>query len=157
MPFRAGMFHCVFASQVWHHIVDKQMAANDCFRVLRHLGILVVRTISHEQLRGKTVFRFFPEILENQLNVYPSRDDFDRFFGTAGFATVEHQTYDLERYQAASELIEAAEKKIWSMFRPISMEGLKRGVDELKSFEHDHPGTLLRNDETITLVVAYKK
>ena len=157
VPFRSGMFHCVFASQVWHHIVEKQMAANECFRVLRRYGALIVRTISHDQLRSKSVFTYFPEILDNQLRVYPSREDFERYFGAAGFTSVEHHTYNLERYQDPSELLEAAEKKLWSMFRPISEEGLIRGVEDLKRYQRENPGVPLRNDETITLVIAFKR
>ncbi len=42
------------------------------------------------------------------------------------------------------------------MFRPISREGLERGVEELRRFERENPGERIRNDETITLVVARK-
>ena len=42
------------------------------------------------------------------------------------------------------------------MFRPITREGLERGVDKLREFERAHPGQPIKNDETITLVVAVK-
>ena len=156
IPVRAGVFDCVFSSQVWHHIEDKQETANECGRVLRRGGSVVIRTISHEQLRRKVVFEFFPEIMENQLRVYPSKADFDRYFGNAGFFSTEHHAYELERYQPASEFIEIARKKLWSMFRPISEEGLERGVEKLRQFERDNPSQPVRNDETISLVVARK-
>ncbi len=117
---------------------------------------MVVRTISHEQLREKVVFRFFPEILDNQLRVYPSDEEFSRYFGNAGFSSTEHYAYRLERYQAPSEFIEVARKKLWSMFRPITLEGLERGVEGLRRFEREHPGKPIRNDESITLIVARK-
>lgn len=156
MPIRSGVFDCVFSSQVWHHIEDKQGTAHECWRVLRPGGSVVVRTISHRQLRRKVVFEYFPEILENQLGVYPSEGDFNRYFGVAGFESTEHHAYEMERYQPASEFIEIAEKRLWSMFRPITREGLERGVERLRQFERDHPGQSVRNDETITLVVARK-
>jgi len=156
-PFRPAIFTCVFSSQVWHHIREKQKTADECFNALRPGGALIIRTISHEQLRERVVFKYFPEILSNQLEVYPSREDFNRYFDNAGFASTEHHRYTLERYQPASEFIEVAEKKLWSMFRPITDEGLKRGVEELNRHEKEHPGQPIRNDETITLVVAKKK
>jgi len=156
LPLRSGFFDCIFSSQVWHHIVDKQGTAHECGRVLRPGGTVVIRTISHEQLREKVVFTFFPEILGNQLQVYPSNEDFGRFFGVAGFSSTEPHAYALERHQTPTEFIEIARKKLWSMFRPISEEGLERGVEELKRFEREHPGEPIRNDETITLVVAKK-
>ncbi len=156
MPVRPGVFDCVFSSQVWHHIEDKQGTADECGRVLKPGGSVVIRTISHEQLRRKVVFQFFPEIMENQLLVYPSIENFGMYFGYAGFSSTEHHAYELERYQPASEFIEIARKKLWSMFRPISEEGLEKGVEKLRQFERDNPDQPVRNDETITLVVARK-
>jgi len=156
LPLRGGFFDCVFSSQVWHHIVDKQGTAMECGRVLRDGGAVVIRTISHEQLREKVVFSYFPEILDNQLRVYPSNEEFGMFFGNAGFSSTMSHAYAIERYQSPAEFIEIARKKLWSMFRPISEEGLERGVEELKRFERDHPGEPIRNDEIITLVVAKK-
>ncbi len=156
LPLRPGVFDCVFSSQVWHHITDKQRTAHECGRVLRGGGVVIIRTISHEQLREKVVFTYFPEIFENQLMVYPSNKDFARYFGNAGFSSTDHHAYGLERYQSPSEFIEVAQKKLWSMFRQISGEGLQRGVEELRRFEKENPGEMIRNDETITLVVARK-
>ena len=156
VPIRDGVFDCVFSSQVWHHIVDRQGTADECGRILKEGGAVVIRTISHEQLRRKVVFQFFPEIQENQLWVYPSNEDFENFFRNAGFASTEHIAYEVERYQSAQELIEVAQKKLWSMFRPISEEGLQRGVEMLRQHEREHPGQPVRNDEMITIVVSRK-
>jgi len=156
IPVRSGIFDCVFSSQVWHHIEDRQGTADECGRVLNGEGTVVIRTISHEQLRSKVVFEFFPEIMANQLRVYPSEDDFDTYFRNAGFTGTDYHAYELERDQLASELIEIAEKKLWSMFRPISQEGLRKGVQKLREFETEHLGQMVRNNETITLVVSRK-
>ena len=153
LPLRPEVFDCIFSSQVWHHIEDKQGTADECARVLRPGGSIVVRTISHEQLREKVVFKFFPEIMANQLKVYPSNEDFTRYFTNAGFSSTKHHAYSMERYQTVAEFIETAEKKLWSMFRPITQEGLEKGVADLRRHEREH-GALVRNDELITLVVG---
>jgi len=54
------------------------------------------------------------------------------------------------------EFVEIAEKRLWSMFRPISEEGLRRGVDALLRYGEESGGEPVRNDELITLVVASK-
>ena len=105
LPVRQSVFNCIFSSQVWHHIVDKQGTAHECSRVLKPEGSVVIRTISHGQLRRKVVFEYFPEILENQLRVYPSKEDFDSYFSNASFISNEHHAYDLERHLPVSELI----------------------------------------------------
>jgi len=156
MPLRPGVFDCVFSSQVWHHIEDKQGTADEYGRVLRAGGHVVIRTISHEQLHEKVVFKYFPEIKANQLRVYPSNDDFSRYFGDAGFRRTVFHAYNLERYQPVEEFVEIAEKRLWSMFRPISEEGLRRGVEALRRYGEESGGEPVRNDELITLVVASK-
>jgi len=156
MPLRPGVQDCVFSSQVWHHIEDKQGTADECGRVLKAGGHAVIRTISHEQLHEKVVFKYFPEIKANQLSVYPSNDDFRRYFGEAGFRETVFHAYSLERYQSVEEFVEIAEKRLWSMFRPISEEGLRRGVDALLRYGEESGGEPVRNDELITLVVASK-
>jgi ubiquinone/menaquinone biosynthesis C-methylase UbiE len=156
IPLRSGVLDCVFSSQVWHHIEDKQGTADECGRVLRAGGHVVIRTISHEQLHEKVVFRYFPEIKANQLRVYPSNDEFSRYFREAGFRETVFHAYSLERYQPVEEFVEIAEKRLWSMFRPISEEGLMRGVEALRRYGEESGGEPVRNDELITLVVASK-
>ena len=156
MPLRPGVFDCVFSSQVWHHIEDKQGTADECGRVLRGGGHVVIRTIGHNQIREKVVFKYFPEIMANQLRVYPSNEDFERYFKEAGFSETVPHPYSLERYQSVEEFVEIAENKLWSMFRPITEEGLRRGVEELRRYGEESGGEPVRNDELITLVVSRK-
>ncbi len=157
LPLRSEVLDCIFSSQVWHHIEDKQGTANECGRVLKSGKFVVIRTISHSQLHRKVVFHYFPEIKQNQLNVYPSNEDFTRYFTNAGFASVDFHEYSEERYQSVDDFVEIAQKKLWSMFRPITEEGLKKGVAELLAYKEAHDGAPVRNDELITLVVAAKR
>jgi ubiquinone/menaquinone biosynthesis C-methylase UbiE len=156
IPVRDGLIKCIFSSQVWHHIQDKQGTANECMRVLNENGAVVIRTISHNQLNQKVVFKYFPEIKHNQLNVYPSNKEFKEYFYNAGFKQVDFLEYSEERYQTVEEFIEIATKKLWSMFRPISEKGLAKGVADLKKYNEDTGGAPVRNDEMITLVVPRK-
>jgi ubiquinone/menaquinone biosynthesis C-methylase UbiE len=156
MPLRDGLLKCIFSSQVWHHIQDKQCTANECGRLIKDSGAVVIRTIGHKQLHQKIVFKYFPEIKQNQLDVYPSNEDFTYYFTKANFKHVYFYEYSEERYQTTDELIEIAEKKLWSMFRPISEDALKKGVKALLAYKREHK-PFLRNDELITLVVAYKR
>jgi ubiquinone/menaquinone biosynthesis C-methylase UbiE len=156
LPIKEMIFNCIFSSQVWHHIEEKQATADECSRVLRGGGSVVIRTISHDQLNQKVVFDYFPEIKDNQLSVYPSNEDFFRYFRESGFRETEFFEYSLERYQRIEEMIDIARGKLWSMFRPITEEGLKRGIKKLKRYHEETGGTPLRNDELITLVVSRK-
>jgi ubiquinone/menaquinone biosynthesis C-methylase UbiE len=157
LPLRSKILDCIFSSQVWHHIKNKQKTAIECGRVLKEKGSTIIRTIGHNQLHRKIVFKYFPEIKDNQLKVYPSNIDFKNYFIKAGFNRVQFYEYNLERYQEVEELIEIAEKKLWSMFRPITQEGLKKGIQELRKFYEESGGKAVRNDEMITLVVSHNE
>ncbi len=156
LPVREGLLDCIFSSQVWHHIQDKQGTADECGRVLKDVGTVVIRTIGHRQLHEKVVFKYFPEIKQNQLDVYPSDEEFTAYFKNAGFSDVEFHEYTEERYQTVEEFIEIATKKLWSMFRPITEEGLRKGVQDLRRYYDESGGAPVRNDEMITLVVPRK-
>jgi ubiquinone/menaquinone biosynthesis C-methylase UbiE len=156
MPFRGDVFDLVYAAQVWHHVIDKQEAANECRRILKRGGAKIAHTIGHTQLNQKVVFKFFPEIKQSQLDVYPSDEAFKEYFRNAGFRLTEIYPYNMERYQSADEFIEIAEKKLWSMFRPITKEGLERGVADLRNWKMEHGDDPISNDEMITLFVGRK-
>lgn len=156
IPFRGDVFDLSYAAQVWHHIQGRQEAAHELSRILKLRGCHIAHTISHLQLNEKIVFKFFPEIKANQLRVYPSDDEFTTIFRKAGFKTVEVYPYNVERYQSVDEFIEIAEKKLWSMFRPITEDGLKKGVVELKKWKKEQNDAPVRNDEMISLFIARK-
>ena len=156
IPFRGGIFDLIYAAQVWHHVLGRQEAATECCRVLRPGGTKIAHTIGHAQLNQKIVFKFFPEIKQGQLDTYPSDEEFKSCFENAGFSETEILPYYVERYQTADEFIEIVEGKLWSMFRPISKDGLERGVAELKKWKIEHPDEPIRNDEMITLFVGRK-
>lgn len=156
MPFKNSVFDLIYAAQVWHHVQGRKQSAEEIYRTLKNNGVKIAHTISHEQLKTKTIFKFFPEILEEQLKAYPSDEEFATIFSEAGFKETKFIPYQIERYQKADEFIEIAEKKLWSMFRPISQIGLKNGVYELKKWKQEHDDAPVRNDELITLFIAIK-
>ena len=154
MPLRGGVFDLSYAAQVWHHVRGRGEAARELYRIARRGGCHIAHTIGHSQIRNKVVFRFFPEIMAGQLAAYPSDGEFDAILRQAGFASMEKYPYVMERYQTPDEFIEIAEKRLWSMFRPITREGLEKGVAELREWKRDHNDEPIRNDEMITLFVA---
>lgn len=156
IPFKNSSFNSIYAAQVWHHVQDRKQAAKEIYRTLKNNGVKIAHTIGHAQLKNKTVFKFFPEILDGQLKAYPSDEEFETIFSEAGFPKIEAIPYQVERYQQADEFIEIAEKKLWSMFRPISQSGLQNGVKELVKWKKEQNDAPIRNDEAITLFVARK-
>jgi len=156
LPFAPETFDCIFASQVWHHIGDKQKAADECYRNLKRGTPLIVRTISHKQWKKKTAVKFFPDVLPSQLEVYPTLEEFRQYFEKAGFSSVSTRPYQLESYIPSELLIRAAQEKLWSMFKSLSKVGERKGIKKLRNYMSKHPNTPIRYDELITLVTAWK-
>lgn len=117
---------------------------------------MIIRTISHEQWKQKTVTQLFPDVLQVELTRYPSDKDFEEYFYKAGFGNVEFRRYEIEMYTSPDEYVEAAQKKLWSMFWHLSEEAIDRGVRRLFEYKRMNPVKPIRNDELITLVVAWK-
>ena len=59
--------------------------------------------------------------------------------------------YRLERFESPEVFIEAAEKRLWSMFKHVSPNNLRIGIEKLKTISEP-----IRNDELITLVIGWK-
>jgi len=156
MPMKADVFDCMFSSQVWHHLKDRRGTARECLRVLKMGCPNIIRTISHDQWRRKTVVQIFPEVLESEIRRYPSDDEFKAYFVEAGFRRVRLHDYSFERYTTPNEFIEVATKKLWSMFWQLTEEAISRGVAKMEDFRARNPGVQIRNDELITLVEATK-
>lgn len=156
LPYADGSFHCVFASQVWHHLSDSRRAAGEVHRVLRPGGSLLVKTFSHAQLRAKPAFVFFPAMLPGQLTRYPDIGSLKELLRETGFATVLDCSHNWEEHQRLSDYVEAAEKRIYSMYSHLTEGEREEGLRKLRERLAKEGDVPVRNDDVNTLVVAVK-
>lgn len=156
LPLVDRGFDCIFMSQVWHHIAGKEAAVKESLRVLDENGKIVIRTFSHEQLRQKPVFWFFPEALPSQLRGYTDIPQLEATLTWHGYRSADHHTYRSENYMLPSQYIEAAEKRWWSMLGLLSDEDRQRGIARLKEHIREHGDEKIRNDDIFTLVIGKK-
>jgi ubiquinone/menaquinone biosynthesis C-methylase UbiE len=156
LPLADGRFDCIFMSQVLHHITGKEAAVKESLRVLDRDGKIVIRTFSHEQLRQKPVFRFFPEALSSQLRGYTDIPELEAILTHHGYRSVHHYSYRSENYMLPSQYIEAAEKRWWSMLGLLSDEDRQRGIARLREYIRKNGDTKIRNDDVFTMVIGKK-
>jgi ubiquinone/menaquinone biosynthesis C-methylase UbiE len=70
IPLRDDSVDMIFISMIFHHLKDPQLAAQECARVLRKNGRLLLRTASSEKIPTYPYVPFFPTsraVLERRL------------------------------------------------------------------------------------------
>ena len=88
-----GAFRSVFIPYAWHEFHDGSRVAVECYRVLKNDGKIFILTQSHEQLRCKPLFKFFPEAVNRQISLYTSIPDLTAVVGKVGFKSIETSNY----------------------------------------------------------------
>jgi SAM-dependent methyltransferase len=87
IPLPDGSVDAAWLSTVIHHVPDLTAAARELRRVLRPGGPVMIRSAFAGRHHAITMFRFFPEAIR-VLDTFPSVDDVEAAFATAGFAPV---------------------------------------------------------------------
>ena len=88
LPFEESSFDCVLMSLVLHQLDDRERAVAEAYRVLRHGGRLLVRTVLAADAAARVPFRFVPALAEAQAALMPSLDEIAGWARAAGFAEV---------------------------------------------------------------------
>jgi len=126
----------VFISMAWHHIEDKQTAAVEIIRVLRHNGLLFIRTCTVETLNTYFYLRFFPAALRISQQTLPARQSVTELFQDSGLFVRERITI---RQQLDSNLFNYSDRiaqRGYSDLVSITDEEFHEGLAQLESFCH---------------------
>ena len=74
-PYTNSTADAVFLVDVIHHIVDYKNFFNECKRVLKPGGILIISTDTEDDFRNRSGIKFFPETLEVERERYPTLNE----------------------------------------------------------------------------------
>jgi SAM-dependent methyltransferase len=88
LPLADGCVDLVFMSQVYHHLPDPVVVAQECWRVLRTGGYVCVRTATREN--DVVIRHFFPGVRAMLDADLPSGEDISSNFVAAGFVAKHH-------------------------------------------------------------------
>ena len=91
IPLMDGAVDMVFMSMSLHHFHDPERAAQECRRVLRANGYVVVRTGTVEQIPSYPYVPFFPSTRSMLEDLLPDHSRLCAMFETAGFRCVASQ------------------------------------------------------------------
>jgi len=124
----ANMLFCV---DVIHHLTNLTMFFNESYRMLKKSGILIIVTDSEDDIRGRSLSRYFPEVLNIELERYPSIEELFRKTKTAGFKKfTREETSGYIKFD--DEFIEKLEYKWSSALRLISDDAHLRQIERVK-------------------------
>lgn len=139
LPFADDSYDVVFASMVVHHLEDLEVAALEVRRVLRERGSFLVRTCFSENL-STPYHRFFPGVLEIELEVLPSTDDVVTAFGRAGLRHIETRKLRQRQDDDYRAYADRLRMRAMSPLRLISDREFADGMAALDEFAESRTG-----------------
>ncbi|HVF38376.1 MAG TPA: class I SAM-dependent methyltransferase [Gemmatimonadaceae bacterium] len=131
IPIRDAVLSVVFAVDVVHHIVDIERFFSEAARTLRRDGVIVIVTDSAETLRDRSLTHFFPEILEIELQRYPTLDHLVHVAEHAGLRLDDSSRAD-GYIEIDDDWIQKIEAKCSSGMRQLSPSQHEAGVARVR-------------------------
>ena len=157
LPHTDGVFKCVFIPYTWHEFKDGGRVAVECYRVLKYDGKIFILTQSHEQLRRKPLFKFFPEALDRQISLYTSIPDLTAVLEKVGFKSIETSSYYWPGSVKPSDYIDAAERNLCPELTVLPHKVRQLGIERLRGHIARRGDEPFRDDDASTLVVGKKE
>ena len=124
----ADMLYCV---DVIHHLADLTMFFGESFRVLKNPGMIVIVTDSEDDIRGRSLSEYFPEVLNVELARYPSIKELLHIANSVGFKKTCHEETS-GHIEIDEEFISKLDNKCSSALRLISDEAHRAGMERVK-------------------------
>lgn len=129
-PFSDSGIEMCFAVDVIHHIVNLQNFFNEIFRCLKPDGGFILVTDLEENMKKRSLSKFFPEILQVELNRYPSYEQIIECSKNSGMQI--QKIVNAEGYHDINEeFLIRVRSKCSSSMRLIPDDAHKRGIDML--------------------------
>lgn len=129
-PFNDDFFILCFAVDVIHHIVDLQNFFNEIYRCLKPKGEFILVTDLEENMKKRSLSKFFPEILKVEMDRYPAADLILKSAKHAGLAHI--RTELAEGFQKIDdEFIKRVKSKCSSSMRLITDEQHRKGLERI--------------------------
>jgi ubiquinone/menaquinone biosynthesis C-methylase UbiE len=132
LPFRSGIFDCVYMTLVIHHIKNRRLAIREMYRALNKGGRCVIVTSSHARLKTH-VLRDFPAVIAIDLKRFPTIPWIKGAMKRVGFQEVRHYNIpSKQNYVSTRDYLERVRNRYISTLTLLNEEEFQKG---LKVFE----------------------
>jgi len=128
LPLLRASIGMVFLSNVIHHLVDLQRAAEGFALALEPGGFVVVRNYLREQLRQLPYLEFFPEAMASSMASLNSKTEIESAFARAGFQLASFQTVEQPVAHSPLQYLNKIRARVYSDLAAISDEAFGAGV-----------------------------
>ncbi|MCD6326595.1 methyltransferase domain-containing protein [bacterium] len=151
-PYNARSFGLAFSVNVIHYIKDLEHYFAEARRVLRDGGKVLTVTDSEDDIRNRTMARYFPETIKTDLRRYPSIEMIAAAMRSAGFSDIE-LTHTLHSYRIDESHLERFRNKASSTLRLIGQNCFDIGVSKMTA---DVKAGICEGQEVYTYVWGLK-
>jgi SAM-dependent methyltransferase len=120
-----------FAVDVINHITNLEKFFKEVSRALKLHGSFILVTDSKENIRKRSLSKYFPDILEIELNRYPGKDELYDIANAAHLKIIE--SHKAEGFvELSNDFISQLGRKCSSALRLIPDEKHKEGMERLR-------------------------
>lgn len=129
--YNSSLFDLVYSIDVIHYVKDLDHYFKECFRVLDNNGIIITITDSEEDLKNRTMTKYFPESLEIEQKRYPGIETIIKNMKNNGFKKIESSHTEKE-YEIDDKTFQKFKNKAYSAIRLISNDSFNKGIKKLE-------------------------
>jgi len=129
-PYENNYFDFAFSVKVIHYIRDMYHYFGESHRSLRDGGIILTVTDSEEDIRNRTMSKYFPESMEKDLKRFPSIERITNEMEKVGFRNIEI-THIGCTYQLTEKDLMKFTNKIYSTIRLVSKDCFEKGISKM--------------------------
>lgn len=134
IPVIEKSFDMAFLSMVFHHIVDKEKAIQELWRILRENGIVVVRNSTYESLHTEKWLEFFPEARTIELQRTVTRVALKELFEANGFILQSHNIVTQEGAASPSSYCQKIAQRSLSSLQSLEDQKFEDGLITFKQY-----------------------
>ncbi len=129
--YNNDFFDLVYSIDVIHYVEDLKHYFKEINRVLNKDGIVLTITDSEEDLKSRTITKYFPESLEIEKKRYPGVNKIVENMENNGFKKIEI-THTEREYKMSEEVFQKFKNKAFSSIRLISDGSFEKGIKKIE-------------------------
>ncbi len=134
IPVIEESFDMAFLSMVFHHIIDKEKAIQELWRILRENGIVVVRNSTYESLQTEKWLDFFPGARTIELQRTVTRVALKDVFEANGFVLHNHTIVSQEGAASPSNYYQKIAQRSLSSLQSLEDQKFEHGLIAFKQY-----------------------
>lgn len=157
LTYADASFDVVFMSHLLHHVDSPRRVIRECYRVLAHGGVILVRYGAIDQIRNDVEHTFFPETLTIDQDRGISSGMVETWLHEAGFLNVVSEEIAQRSFGTARAHLKADLNKCTSVLTMISPQAYKKGLTDLRKYIRENPHDPWLLHDRMTITAGYKR